>query len=342
LVVLAGQAAETPVPAASHHVRGSPISLADAGNATQEPADNAPADNATKVPHIFQAIFHIVEEDLLKGKHQGLTALIALVAGLFFVFAGKTSFDLLVTLVVGYVLGELVMASVGDMWHLDHHSPLRQVVGFEAFAIGVWGANVGKKGMNILAGVLLGFWFTYYLQHILVGVGAGFLSTDIAHGGVPLAVVIFYTVFAGCFLYLFSTKAHDKLLALITPFIGGILTASAIAFSFTNLAQAGFMTKPLHNISPDLEPVGDTWVQFALMLCSPVNKDVGIFANSKFNTLGDKWNIDRLSGLFLWFIFWVVGVVKQWKDARKNKGKASGEDSARELQLQQPLLEPAE
>jgi len=294
--------------------------------------------NNTEVPHIFKAVASVIENELVKGEHQLFTAFIALLGGLGFVIYGKELFDLLICVLVGYVLGVLVMGSVGDLWSLDHDSSLRKLVGWEAGIIGCVGAYKGKDGMNIFAGVTLGFWFTYYIQHVLVHLGCHFLSTDDEVVWHHWAVVIFYTVFAGGFLWMFNGEGHVKLLALITPFIGGILTASAIAFFFTSFAMWGPVSKPLLKKCPDLHPVGGAWVKFLVMLSSPETKDFGIFAGSPLNTFGEKWTIDRLAGYFLWFIFWVVGVIVQWKKAKTEKPPPA---SMRELWLQQPLMEPA-
>merc|ERR1719458_1363370 len=99
------------------------------------------------------------------------------------------------------------MSSVGDMWHLEHSSKLRKLVGWEVGLVAVYGAYKGLNGMNIFAGVLLGFWFTYNLQHVLVGLGAHFLSTT---EGYQWVVFLFYTLVAGGFLYLFNGEAHKK------------------------------------------------------------------------------------------------------------------------------------
>jgi len=277
--------------------------------------------NATEMPNIFNVVARVIQHELWNDEHPLFTAVVALFGGLGFVFKGKELFELLTCIIVGYVTGVLVMGSLGDFWHLSHKSPLRRVVGWEAGIIGCVGAHRGAKGMNAFGGVALGFWFSYYIQHILVHLGVHFLSTEGAVAWHYWAVVVFYTVFAGGFFYMFMRKADKKLLALITPFIGGILAASAVAFFCTSLALWGPVAKRLHKRFPDLHPVGGTWVQFLLMLSWPETADVGIFSSSPLNKFGKKWTIDRLAGLSLWFILWVVGVIVQWKKATRKKAK---------------------
>jgi len=233
---------------------------------------------------------------------------------------------------VGYGLGVLAMGSVGDMWHLEHGSHLREFVGWEVGIIAGVGAYKGLEGMNIFAGVLLGFWFTVNIQHVLVHLGASFLSTS---EGQQWAVVALYTVFAGGFLYLFSGEAHNKLLALICPLIGGALVASGIAYLFTALVTIGVISKQLEKHFPELQPNMGPWIKFLEMLSSPTTEDFGIFANSPANKFGEKWTVDRLAGWVIWFIVFLVGVKLQWKKKKPKAAEASG----REQGLQQPFLE---
>lgn len=280
---------------------------------------------------MFKAIGEIIETELVEGPHQAVTALIALFLGGFLVVKGKKLWDGLIIVAVGYVLGVIAMGSVGDMWHLEHGSSLRKFVGWEVGLIAAWGAYKGLDGMNVFAGVLLGFWFTVNIQHVLVHLGAHFLSTS---EGQQWAVVVLYTVFAGGFIWLFSGEAHNKLLALICPLIGGALVASAIAYLFTALVQIGAISKQLEKSCPELQPNMGPYIKFLEMLSSPTTEDFGIFANSPANKFGEKWTVDRLAGWVIWFIFFLVGVKLQWK----KKPKAA-EASGREQGLQQPFLE---
>jgi len=97
------------------------------------------------------------------------------------------------------------------------------------------------------------------------------------------------------------------------------------------------MSKQLANISPDLHPVGGSWIKFLEMLFWVGSKDVGIFAGSPFNKLGEKYTVDRLAGWTLWFICWIIGVVVSLK-----KKKKEAEAQAREPGLQQTLLPKAD
>jgi len=336
LVVLAVGAAETPMPAASQHMRGSPILFTTLDAAAPDEAGTA-TNSTTEVPKIFQAVARIIKTELVDGPHQVMTAVLALIGGIVLVVDGKKVFDGFLCLALGYVLGVLVMSSVGDMWHLEHNSLLRKLVGWEIGLIGAWAAYKGLDGMNIFAGLLLGFWFTYNIQHVLVHLGAHFLCTT---GGNQWLVVLMYTLFSGGFLYMFNGEAHKKLLALICPLIGGILVASATAYLFTSLVMTTFISTYLHKMSPDLHPVGGAWVEFFEMLTWPENKDVGIFANSPFNKFGKKWNLDRLAGWTIWFICWVCGVVLQLR--KKTKKLDTYVAAAREPGLQQALLEKAD
>jgi len=338
LAILAGCAAEAPSPTATQHIRGSPVLLSTQADAAADAGDTGAAadetENSATVGPILKQLAEVIEAELVHGPHQGMTAAIALLLGIVLVVKGKQVFDGLIILSVGYVMGVLAMSSVGEQWNLQPGSQLRSLVGWEIGLIGCWGAYKGLEGMNIFAGVVLGLVPTYYLQHVLVHIGAHFLDTN---GGNQWAVVIFYTVFAGYFVYLFNGEAHKKLLALICPAIGGLLVASAIAYLFTAMMLTDLMSKQLANISPDLHPVGGSWIKFLEMLFWVGSKDVGIFAGSPFNKLGEKYTVDRLAGWTLWFICWIIGVVVSLK-----KKKKEAEAQAREPGLQQTLLPKAD
>mmetsp|Transcript_22562 Transcript_22562/g.65013 ORF Transcript_22562/g.65013 Transcript_22562/m.65013 type:complete len:344 (+) Transcript_22562:71-1102(+) len=290
-----------------------------------------PSTASTDVHSIIEEIQSVFYDELQNSPRQWLNALVAVAFGITLVIDGKRFFEGFICAGVGIVVMFMAMNVVTNLWDLGYYSVIRHVVGVEVGLMGAYSAWKGIAGMNVFVGALLGFLLAMSLQGLLVHVGAGFMDSETGNKWV---LICFYTVFVLILVAVLNTERHLRLLAILSPALGGAFVSSGVSYGVASLALAGHLDF-LKAVIPDLHPVSGTWVEF-LMLLKPWTsqiKDVGVFAGSKYNTMGAMCTLDRICGWIFWFILWVVGMLVQLRSWKRKT------QPARARELEQQLLQ---
>lgn len=300
----------------------------------QAPESPSPpaSDESTSAPAAFKEIVASISWELHHSPRQWINALVATVVGLVLVINGKRCFDWLIVLTVGLISMIMAMNSISALWDVGFDSNLRVFVGVEVGLLGAYAAYRGKEGMDNVVGALLGFLLSTRLQSLLVSAGASWMSVET---GMRWVIVIFYTIFMLGMMIMFDRDHHVKLLAIISPILGGAFVSSGVSFGVTELQLHGCFGGVLKGQLPDLAPVRGAWIEFLCQLWTSSAKDVGIFADSPYNPAkASSWTTDRICGCVFWAILAVIGLYFQLPANSCRRGRRT---TARELE--QGLLE---
>lgn len=207
----------------------------------------------------------------------------------------------------------MVMDSISATWGLEHESPLRCFVGFEAAIVGAWATWQGIKGFDVYTFAFLGFVVARTSQTWWVHMGL--MSLDTQHG-IKSLILSYYTIVVVIFLYLAEGRAHKLFVVLVTPVMGALLVVSAVAFGITEYCVTpvfgihlfGFLEK----VWPKVTPVTGAWVRFLLTITSQTAKDYGIFAGNTYGPSNPAFSLDRIVGWVFCFLLWGVGAGVQY------------------------------
>ncbi|CAE8659381.1 unnamed protein product [Polarella glacialis] len=203
-------------------------------------------------PAILQSIANALTYELNNTPYQWAIALLAAIFGFVMVFDGDLCFKWILVSGVFIVTYILAMNQVSAIWDLSYNSPLRQVVGLEAGAVAAYCAFRGIEGVQIVVGVILGMAVAHQSLLLLVAQGAGVLVTD------KRATVAYFSVFVLGMVMVFRSKGLTKVLAVLSPAVGGALIVSALAFAVTELWVQGLLSS-VESALPGLTPQSGTW-----------------------------------------------------------------------------------
>jgi len=283
------------------------INLATAADALPETTTPMPS----SPPAILQSIANALTYELNNAPYQWAIALLAALFGFVMVFDGDLCFKWILVSGVFIVTYILAMNQVTAIWDLSYNSPLRQVVGLEAGAVAAYCAFRGIEGVQLVVGVILGMAVAHQSLLLLVAQGAGVLVTD------KRATVAYFSVFVLGMVMVFCSKGLTKVLAVLSPAVGGALIVSALAFAVTELWVQGLLSS-VESAFPGLTPQSGTWFEFLQLLWSSHSEDVGLFAGSKYNfsIQGQEWRFDKVADGTLWFLFFAVGCRLQLKRSK--------------------------
>lgn len=222
----------------------------------------------------------------------------ALFFGLVNVINGPASFRAIVILGISLLAAGSAQYEVALVW--PDMTVMQQMVA--AVEVGLVVAYVLHKsfdGIRILLGLLLGLTISVLIEP--------FMHTEFW----PLnASVIWYSCFAIAGVFLGYTSYNRNVLALLQPFLGGFLCASAFGFLVKNAMEG--QPNPPHWA----ELRGADWLDFCTALLTGSNT-AGIF-KPYAPTAGYFINFDRWAGLFVWFMCFALGAKRQWRLANEN------------------------
>lgn len=270
------------------------------------------------VPAILETIAGAIYSELKNTPYQGVNAVLSLIFGLVLCFDGEFSFKWIIVGLVYMVVSIMAMNQVSIIWGLSYTDPLRHAIGFEAGVVGGYAALRGIDGVQIVVGAFLGVAAASKTLAWLTAHGLHFLNHK-------YCTFVYFSFFVLGAAVLFGKKGHRKLLAYVSAFLGGAFCASSIEFGVTKIAVLGYMPF-LQQLFPGIAPKSGTWIEFMHLLWSSKAEDVGIFADSRFNSthsfLGETLDTDRLVGCVLWLIFFVSGSIVQTRRLKKDSASA--------------------
>lgn len=292
-----------------------------AAEAEEEGADTQ------SVSSVLASIWDAIKAQL-HGPKQWPNALVATVFGMLLLADGMLVFKWVVLGAVFILAAILARNELVALWGLggaESHR-IRTFVGLEAGACAAFAAHQGLRGVMAALGLMLGAFIGYGLENsVMLHFQPDFPKNQ-------WAVVVWYSIFIiGTAALVFKNK-HDRVLAIITPILGGALVSSAACWGMTSLAVKGKLPV-VYTMFPSLQEGqgGGAWLDFLELLLFKVAPDVGIFAGSDYNpaVFGKKWRLDRICGVFLWAILALVGAKVQSKRMRK---------AAKKTGLTEPLV----
>jgi len=230
----------------------------------------------------------------------------ALFFGLVNVINGPASFRTMVMLGVSLLAGGSAKYEVALVWP-DMTMMQQLIVAVEVGLVVAYVLHKSFDGVRIVLGLLLGVTVSVLLEP--------FMHTEFW----PLnASVIWYSCFAIAGVFLGYTSYNRNVLALLQPFLGGFLCASAVGFLVKNLMEGSFHP-PAGPAKPEpqwAELRGACWIDFCSELIYGSNT-AGIF-KPYAPSAGYVINFDRWAGLFVWFMCFALGAKRQWRLANEN------------------------
>jgi len=303
--------------------RATPTSLAEESVAIDVSGDT--------VTSVWQSFLHSVETTLSKPKLQEVDAGCALIVGLLMLLNGEIVFKWIAVVAAGILVMLVAMSELSARGFQDQH--IRNMVALEVFLAASYTARKGLGGIMLGIGALFGFFLAGKLEPILsLAVHAIPHAQDADN--LHIITAVWYSIFVLCGIGAVARNGYARVLAIIASICGGALVSSAVAWIATMaLGKLTFMSQ----LMPDLAPGREApWYKFFALLVSSDAEDVGLFANTPSDTFSGFWNLDRVLGLSLWFLLFLLGTIKQFNAlaAMKKKVKASETTT-----LSKPLLE---
>jgi len=177
-----------------------------------------------------------------------------------------------------------------------------------AIEIGIVTAYVFQRsfdGAKVLLGLILGVGISVLLETVM--------KTEFW----PLnASLVWYSFFAVAGV-ISLTITERYTLSFVQPVIGGFLCASALGFFIKtwvdHMVHSG---TPPPSMPSWVEPRGDCWLDFATELIGG-EKTAGVIKDFQAGE-NRPISFDKGLGYLAWFIFFAIGVKRQWKMAKKN------------------------
>jgi len=299
---------------------------------TTRPPPRVPNEN---VLSIIREIKTFLADEIFHSERQSIVASVALIVGLILVVNGKRFYNGLIIVSISAVVFVMTSNFVASLWEAEDEgegeaipesNTLVLIAASEVSVLAAYATWRGIEGVDIIVGLCFGFFVALRLQLALV---SGGVETVDVHKGSHVAIVIFYTIVVLTLLVMFRKEGHLRILAFVSPIIGGALTTSAVAWGLTWTASHGYLAF-LESALPGLSPVPGPWINFLVMLYEIHVKDYGIFAGSPYNTQVSFLTTDRIAGWIFWLVLTLGGFKLQGVLARCTcKRRRAG---ARELQ----------
>jgi len=282
------------------------------------------------VVSVWKHLVQSVETTLSQPKFQTADAACAGVFGLLMLLNGEIVFKWTMVVATGILV---MLVAMSELSSLGMHQHLRGLVALEVFLAATYTASKGLDGIMLGVGGLFGLFLAAKAEPILNLVVSGHFAEH-QHQ----LTAAWYSLFVlGC-MSAVVRRGYARFLAIIASILGGALVSSAaawIAMTASAHGKMNFMTQ----LVPDLKPgVEAPWFKFFALLVSSDAEDVGLFARTPSDTFQGFWNLDRVLGLSLWFLLFILGTVKQFNALAKQKA-AKKIEALETTTLSKPLLE---
>lgn len=280
------------------------------------------------VKSVWESFKTSVATTLSQPKLQAADAGCALVAGLLMLTNGEFVFKWIMVAAAGILAMLVALSELSARGLVDPH--VRAMAAVEVFLVASYTGLKGLNGLLLGVGALFGFFLASSLERVLNLVVQG-QNEEHQH----IITAVWYSIFVlGCMSPV-AKKGYTRFLTIIASIAGGALVSSAVAWIVTTASVRGKLNV-MSELVPDLQPGKEApWYKFLALLVSSDAEDVGLFANTPSDTFKGFWNLDRVLGLSLWFLLFLLGTVKQFNSLAKQKKVQAREATA----LSEPLLD---
>jgi len=211
---------------------------------------------------------------------------------------------------------------------VDPH--VRAVAALEVFLVASYTALKGLDGVMLGVGAAFGLFLASNLEGVL-NLVVQVQNEEHQH----IITAVWYSIFVLAFMSPVAKKGYTRFLAIIASIAGGALVSSAVAWIATTASVHGKFSA-MNQLVPSLQPGKEApWYKFLALLVSADAEDVGLFANTPSDTFKGFWNLDRVLGVSLWFLLFLLGTIRQFNSLAKQKKVLAMETTA----LSEPLLD---
>lgn len=299
-------------PAADQPSGDEPAAGADDGSSDEKPVANP-----------WKEMRRIAFWELRSQPHQWVNAIMALVFGMIMVLNGEQSFRYLLVGACFLFSYFFVHTTVQREWDLSFEHPLGVASALVAASVFTLAAKQGSDGIISLFGATLGFVIG---GKITVMVSQYFHGTMSEHWA-SFGIHAFFTVLL---VFAFNFKWHVPVLLVASPLAGGALVSSSISWGLTAI----FIHVPPKTLEAQhLTPKFGSWFDFLNTIWNWHGESFGVWAGPRFQftVMRRTWDVNRVVGVAIWVIFFLIGFFFQ-KRLLKKKGTRAREG------LMEPML----